>query len=239
MINLPDSVLTEVYTHIEQSLPKEACGLLLSIKGKYTYFSCKNTSENNLDFILDPNDWVKAEESGTILAIIHSHPYLSPKATQADLVGCERSQLPWIIINWPNKTQVYIEPKGYKAPLEGREYSYGTLDCVTILQDYYKELLGIEIYVPNDRPESWWQSGGNLYLENTLNNGFYQVESPQLHDVLLMRMGNTQHPNHAAIWVGGNKILQHTRGRLSSINVYGGWYQKITTHIFRHKDVKL
>ncbi len=239
MINLPDNILTEIYIHIEQSLPREACGLLVSVQGKYKYFPCRNTAENNLDFILDPNDWVKAEDAGNIMAVVHSHPFLSPQATEADLVGCERSGLPWIIINWPNKTSSYLEPTGYKAPLEGRPYSYGTLDCVTILQDYYKELLNIKIYVPQDRPESWWQNGGNLYLENTLNNGFYRVETPQLHDVLLMAMGNTKHPNHAAIWVGDNRILHHPRGKLSSINIYGGWYRKVTTHIFRHKDVKL
>ena len=53
-------------------------------------------------------------------------------------------------------------------------------------------------------------------------------------DVIFMTVGS-QVPNHGAVYLGDGKIGHHQVGRLSSIDVYGGWYEKITTHIARHK----
>ena len=41
-------------------------------------------------------------------------------------------------------------------------------------------------------------------------------------------------PNHAAVYLGDGLILHHLQGRLSSRDVYGGYWQKITTHILRY-----
>jgi hypothetical protein len=42
-------------------------------------------------------------------------------------------------------------------------------------------------------------------------------------------------PNHAAIYLDDGPILHHLQGRLSSRDVYGGYWQKITTHTLRHQ----
>ena len=46
----------------------------------------------------------------------------------------------------------------------------------------------------------------------------------------------SQVPNHAAVYVGNSRILQHSQNRLSSIDLYNDWYRKITKHIIRYKD---
>jgi cell wall-associated NlpC family hydrolase len=43
-------------------------------------------------------------------------------------------------------------------------------------------------------------------------------------------------PNHVAIYIGDNKILHHVQGRLSSRDVYGSYYQKVTAKILRHEN---
>ena len=76
-------------THAKEQDPKESCGLLIEIKGKEKYFPCKNLSNWSYQcFIIDPDDFVKAEETGNILAVIHSHPVTPPIASQADMVSC-------------------------------------------------------------------------------------------------------------------------------------------------------
>ena len=47
--------------HAKDDRPYEACGLVMIHKGKEKYFPCKNlASDMNHQFIIDPDDWVKA-----------------------------------------------------------------------------------------------------------------------------------------------------------------------------------
>ena len=54
-------------------------------------------------FILDPEDYVKADNLGDIVAVVHSHPTTPAIASQADKVSCEQSGLPWHIVNAKTK----------------------------------------------------------------------------------------------------------------------------------------
>ena len=82
--------------HAKSEDPKESCGLLLNVRGKERYYPCNNLSlTNNQCFILDPEDYVKADNLGEITAIIHSHPVTPPTPSQADKIACEQSNLPW------------------------------------------------------------------------------------------------------------------------------------------------
>jgi cell wall-associated NlpC family hydrolase len=44
-------------------------------------------------------------------------------------------------------------------------------------------------------------------------------------------------PNHASVYLGDGLILHHLQGRLSSRDVYGGYWQKVSTHALRHPDL--
>ena len=43
-------------------------------------------------------------------------------------------------------------------------------------------------------------------------------------------------PNHAAIYLGDQQVLHHVQGRLSSRDVYGGYYGKSTACALRHES---
>ena len=126
--------------HAKEQDPKESCGLLLEVKGKEKYFPCKNLSTySHQCFIIDPNDFTKAEETGNILAVVHSHPVTQPVASQADKIGCENSKLPWHIVNPKTEQWGYYEPSGYKPALLGRPWVWGITDCWSLVRDWYKE----------------------------------------------------------------------------------------------------
>lgn len=234
-IDLPDNIINEIKEHASKEYPRESCGLVIIFKGKYKYIACKNLATQGNNFLLDPEDYAKAEDMGSIVKVVHSHPNLPPTPSQADLVGCEASGIPWIIVNWPVGSIYEFKPTNYKAPLIGREFSHGVLDCYTLIRDYYIEKLNIDLgYF--FREEKWWDKGKNLYLDNAESSNFVVVPEPKLHDILLMQIGSAV-PNHAAIWLGDGTILHHQTGRLSSIDVYGGWYRKVTTHRFRHRSL--
>ena len=132
--------------HAKQEDPKESCGLLLNIRGKEEYFPCRNLSMTaHQCFIIDPEDYVRADNTGDITAIIHSHPVTQPIASEADKISCEESNLPWHIVNPKTETWGYYEPCGYKPDLIGQPWVWGVSDCWSLVRRYYKEKLNIEL----------------------------------------------------------------------------------------------
>lgn len=209
---------------------------MVVVRGKQRYVPVRNIAENDLDFMMHAGDQAAAEDAGEVVLVVHSHCNRSPIPTEADLVYCERSGLPWLIINWPTGAIHRFEPSGYVPPLYGRNFHHGVLDCYSFIQQYYQQERGIAL--PDfARCDEWWLKGQNLYVEGFAQAGFSVVQdAPRKHDVLLMRLAAPV-PNHGAVYLGDGLIGQHQMHRLSSRDVYGGWYEKITTHILRHESL--
>jgi cell wall-associated NlpC family hydrolase len=114
------------------------------------------------------------------------------------------------------------------------------LDCYTLIQDWYATQRGVTLPTPC-REDDWWLKGGNLYLDNFVSAGFERVPMSddklprefREGDVLLMQICAPV-PNHAAIWLDDGTILHHLAGRLSSRDIFGGYYRKHTTHAIRY-----
>jgi len=222
--------------HAKDQDPKESCGLLLEIKGKEKYFPCKNLSTYSQQcFIIDPDDFVKAEETGNILAVIHSHPITPPIASQADKISCEDSKLPWHIVNPKTEQWGYYEPSGYKPPLIGRHWVWGITDCWSLVRDWYKEEKNI-ILRDWDRPTTPQQ-----FLEKPLfescawRTGFRELRTDEKlinGDVLLMSILNPT-LNHVAIFLDGD-VLHHLADRISCKEPYNQWLLKCTGKRYRY-----
>ena len=223
-------------SHAKIEDPKESVGLLLNIKGKERYYPCNNLSMSSYQcFILDPEDYVRADNTGEITAIIHSHPATPPTPSQADLVGCENSNLPWHIVNPKTEQWGYCEPNGYKAPLLGREWVWGVTDCWSLVRDWYREEKQIELkdYQRSMTPEEFLKNP--LFEEYATQTGFRELEPNeklQEGDVLLMSI---LHPtlNHVAIFLG-DMVLHHLADRLSCREPYSPWLLKCTGKRFRY-----
>lgn len=168
---------------------------------------------------------------------MHSHPYQPPVPSQADRVGCEASGVPWIILGWPSGVLQKICPTGYVAPLIGRVFCHGVLDCYTLVRDYYQQHL--QILLPDfERQDQWWKAGGNLYRENFARAGFVEIapESIRCHDVIVMQLGSNV-ANHAACYLGDGLILHHPMNRLSGRDVFGGFWKKNAVLYLRHQEL--
>jgi proteasome lid subunit RPN8/RPN11 len=226
----------EIIDHADECAPRECCGLVVIKKGKRQYIKCRNIADNGNDFAIHPEDYADAEDSGKIVMVVHSHPRSNPLPSDADLIGCEQSGVEWAIIAGITKEIHTFKPSGYVQPLLGREFVHGVLDCYSFIYDYYDQVLGIKL-PQYERKHNWWLEGQNLYLDNFEAAGFYEVDDLQYGDMILMKVGSPV-PNHGAVYIGDGKIEHHQTMRLSSRDVYGGWYQKITSHIMRHKEMK-
>lgn len=223
--------------HARAEYPREACGLLVIRKGREVYARCRNIGVGTDQFVIHPEDYAAADIQGEIVGVVHSHPGTSPEPSQADRVACEASGLPWHIVGFPSEDWVRIEPTGFVAPLVGREWSHGVLDCYSLVRDWFRSERGV--LLPNfARFDDWWKRGENLYLDNFSQVGFEVVNFADLRNLLLgdcflMQVASPV-PNHAAVYLGDGLILHHLQGRLSSRDVYGGYWQKVTTHVLRY-----
>ena len=233
----PAFIVSDALDHAAAEAPRECCGVVVKVDGRPIYVPCRNISEAGDQFIIDPQDYANAEDRGDVVGIVHSHYGVPPTPSQADLASCEKSGIPWLIVNQPVGSYGIVRPSGFQAPLEGREFVHGVFDCYSIIKDYYLQKLGISI--PDfDREEEWWTKGYNLYMDNFEKAGFSAVpfDSLQEHDVVIMQC-RSQVPNHAAIYVGDSRILQHLSGRLSGVDVYGGYWQRSTVAVVRYRGL--
>lgn len=233
---LTDTVKQSVVEHAAREYPRECCGVVVIQKGRQVYKPCNNLAVGTDQFAIDPNDYAAADQSGEITAVIHSHPNMSAEPSQADRVACEASALPWFILSYPVGVWSELYPEGYKAPLVGRQWSHGVLDCYSIIRDWFAFERGI--LLPDfERHDEWWLKGENLYEENFAKAGFCEINGDDLMtgDVILMQMGSPV-SNHGALYLGDGLILHHVQNRLSTRDVYGGYWLKNTTKYLRYEN---
>ena len=242
-MNIEPTTDLAIREHAVAEYPREACGLIVVIRGKQRYLACRNIAEShNENFVLHPDDYARAEELGEIMALVHSHPDMPPRPSEADKVMCGRGDVPWFIVsvNAAGETSDIerYDPAHYEAPLVGRQFAHGVLDCYTLIQDYYKRELSI-VLPDFERADNWWNKGEDLYMEHFREAGFEPIKGAiRKHDVILMQVRSPR-VNHGAVFLGEpDHMLHHMYGRLSSRDVYGGQWQEMTRIIIRHRELQ-
>ncbi|WP_283149724.1 C40 family peptidase [Silvimonas soli] len=249
-------VLADINAHALQQYPREACGLVLAMGRRQVYLPCNNSASGDgaEQFRISAEQYAAAEDQGKVLAVVHSHPNHTAVASEADRVTCEGSGLPWHIVSvmpGPDDQPVVadlqtIKPVGYKAPLIGREFHHGVLDCYALIRDWYAQEKGITL--PDfPRTDGWWERGEDLYMRQFGEAGFTVVpggiDAVQPGDVILMQYRSPDNANHGGIYLGdvpgiGRSImLHHLYGRLSERVVYGGYWAEITRAVLRHREL--
>ena len=222
--------------HAKELAPNESVGLVLNSRGKTVYYPCKNIADNPTQtFTLDPVDYAAASQSGDIFAVVHSHPTTDLVFSESDLVSCEKTKLPFYIVNPRNGEWIYKEPDGYMPDLLGRRWIWGVTDCWSLVRDYYKKERGIVLkdYDRSMTAEQFLEDP--LFESYAWRTGFRELrlgENLQVGDVLLMSI---MHPtlNHVAIYLG-DMVLHHLADRLSCREPYNLWLLKCTAKRYRY-----
>lgn len=246
-----EDTIQSIHQHVIAEYPDEACGLVCVVKGRERYIPCRNVADKRGDtFQIASGDYAAAEERGEIVAIIHSHPDGSARPSEGDRVICEQAGLPWHIFavhrngedTEPSVVDMKsMQPSGYKAPLVGRTFVHGVLDCWTLVHDWYQREYNIAL-PDHPRHDGWWDDGHSDFYsrEAFIEGGFEEVPSDSKDlrrgDVIAMQIrSSNQVANHVAVYLGDGLMLHHLYGRLSSRDIYGGYWRDVTRYVMRYK----
>lgn len=215
--------MTEILKYCQAAEPNEACGFILA---DGTFYPCANASESPQEaFSIRGDEWVRCGQD--VAAIVHSHPSGESFLSGADRQVQVQSDLPWWLV-------VGGEIKKFKPVphLRGRMFKYGKYDCYTILEDAY-HLAGIDL-MEYERKGLDVEMSDNAFVVNLPKSGFYQVDEPQAGDVILLSMNGQA--NHAALYIGKNRVIHHAYGFLSRIEEMDNEWLKRTHSYWRHKE---
>ncbi|WP_447982200.1 C40 family peptidase [Achromobacter kerstersii] len=251
--------MAAIRAHAVAEYPRECCGLVVMQGRRETYAPCRNLASGTDHFVMSPEDYAQAEDSGRITAVVHSHPDAPATPSEADRVACEATGLPWFIVAVAQVEGGHVvsgdlagfAPEGYSAPLLGRPFAHGVLDCYSLIRDWYARERGITLQ-DFRRDDGWWESDkeGDLYMDHYAEAGFRPLANDEqlaMGDVVLMQI-RSDRANHAGVYIGSaalqedrglhpvpDAMLHHLYGRDSERVVYGGYWREATRLVLRYK----
>lgn len=226
----------ELRTHAHLRPDEEACGIIAGGQ----LFPCANIhSSPSNNFGISAEDYAKADELG-IEAIFHSHTGFNNRFSPHDVASCKTINLPWVMYCIGTNSWHEMDPTG-KAPYLERPWIYGMYDCYGLVRDYYRGEFNIVLDDYERGQEFEWKSSEwRMFEKNFRAQGFSEIDGEiRKGDVLLMQL-QADFPNHVGVFhePSQNIFYQHLLDRLSEANVYGGYWQKNTVKLLRHKELR-
>ena len=232
------SIIQAIRNHAIAEYPNESCGVVTPDG----YMPCKNIHPEPLrNFKISGSIIAPLLSQGKLLAIVHSHPNGPFHPSKLDMQAQIDFGIPFglTITDGENASKpMWWGGNAPIQPLVGREFVHGITDCYALVRDYYKTVLNIQL---NDyaRADVWWSKGDNtenMYLDYFDKEGFAKVDSLKPHDLIFMTIASKV-VNHAAVYLGGDRILHHFANRLSNDeDTVGKWHKQIHG-FYRHKSL--
>lgn len=232
-----EKTIQAIVAHAAEVYPAECCGVVAQKSRVERYFPCRNIAENPTEqFHLSPEDYIAAEEWGTVTGIVHSHPDATTQPSELDKAQCDAMAVPWHIVSYPEGDLRTVMPRG-ELPLVGRAFVLGHTDCWGLVMSYFRQTHGI---VLNDYRVDypWWESGReNLYLDNWYECGFREFSGPPRPGDMVIMQVSAPVANHAGILLDDGMLLHHMYGMLSQRVPYGGYWKDRTAKVVRHMSL--
>ena len=229
---LTDTIKEQIRNYAKSNIPNEICGLL-TYSGDSTFFHpCRNVAEDKKEhFQLDSYDYLRISQDNKIVGLCHSQKSCIPSSL--DVVNKIGHNIYSIIYStdideFIEVTEEHLKYRNYL----GREFIINNKDCFSLVRDFYKTELNIDInnYSRND---NWYKENPNIIKENYKKEGFIKVDKDKLeeNDIINFKDG------HFGIYLKGNLFLHHRRGCLSNIEQLNNTWKLLINEGYRYNKI--
>ena len=222
--------IEDIKQHFENEYPREGCGVLAVVKGKKKWFPCTNVAQDDEDFIIDSQEYLKLVRTTDIVGIVHSHPDRPSEPTKVDIDYCNALGIPYYIFSYPDLDLTVVEPENKVTDLYGREYEFGTKDCFEAMRDYLKTQ---DIIIPPRVmfEDDWWDKDLDYFSADVIKDWGGQpieLEDIEPNDVLIFQVMAPKN-NHCGVYIGNDIFYHHAVNRLSCReSLYPAWHKSLT-----------
>ena len=234
MILLTAEQKAKIKTHTLACYPEEACGIITG----NDFIPLKNNSATPTEsFKIVSEDIVKY--IGTIKAIVHSHCYTKDRPSifdirtpsLRDMEEQKISDIPWLIVGTEgiNVLDPLEIPRIPSKNLLGRPFIWFINDCYTLVQDYYKYYLNIELppaKITSDyRDLRHYNKTFEPYIAEYGFSEIKGIDDMRNGDIILLDNGIASQ-NHLGVYHEGNIFSQEAVSQSNPFYKYIGRVQK-------------
>lgn len=218
--------------------PNEMCGLLT----QNSFAECKNVSTDpTKGFAFNPLEF--AQYFPKAIAVVHSHCRASNKPeifdlrtpSYSDLIGQKRSAKPWLIVGTEGMsvTDPLQIPRIPSNQYLGRRFLWFINDCYSLVQDWYKFELGIEL--PDHQAKEDYRdlrNFSNLFTDYIQSYGFTEISLGEITrgDLLLLDNAGFE-DNHLGIFTGTSVIHQDMISTEVPFETFIGRIKKVLRYV--------
>lgn len=232
------NVRNAIIQHMNEN-PAQEVGGVIEKKGKgFIYVPRPNVHKSPADeiaFDAETSARIFSKRSN-VVAYVHTHPNgpAFPSVTDQKM-QLEVGKPSVIASREPSTGALEVFSFGdhmLDAPLMGRIFKHYVTDCYEALRSWVWQNEGVKLdSFPRD--DRWWNEetkNDDLYEKNFASQGYREFTPdfnnplsplhPRIGDVILMQL-DARVINHAAVYVGENKIYHHRMNKKSGENAIG------------------
>tara|TARA_Y100000004_G_C8862084_1_gene389527 strand:- start:221 stop:964 length:744 start_codon:yes stop_codon:yes gene_type:complete len=246
---LTEDIKNSIKSHALEKAPEECCGLIFDDGVKMNSFKCKNDAQNPLvNFSINPIDYLKCSYRGNIVATYHSHKN-NDMFSYLDKENSINHRLDYVMYNIKSNSFHHYDYKKNKIFYLNIPFQVGKNDCFTLVRNYMKENLSVEL--PEEVIRAYKKGSEKKDLQKSIDliekvsldydeRKFFKVKIENKSDLKendIVVLGLKGKPMHLGVFLGNGLILHHPRNKFATSEQVNEKFFNRLLYVYRIKKI--
>jgi cell wall-associated NlpC family hydrolase len=122
------------------------------------------------------------------------------------------------------------------------QHNYDDINCVTLIQQFYKEELGLELVIPEyEKSRRWSAFFTTESVDSWAKNNAKKVELTEAknYDLIIFKSRNSNKLTHFAMYIESNRMLHVEENSTSKIEILSDYWLQQLYGVYRHAALVL